>query len=244
MQYESTDGYEPGSMEDDIFLSDVPPSVMLESIKTQFDDPSLDNKTDYVTTFIDTYESSKEECEDEDEEKQLREIKNKFYAEIRHLFRDNLNLGFPDFEDLSESEQDGLIRFSYRYFILHMKKNFSHLVQNYIDKYKDEVLGICEKKKDVTTLAYKKDISDPNDLLILSNIPAIVRHVLAVEFDVDEFLELSMGKHDYECEYVNQAYDDVRITGNFIEQYMNQIDQTMISDIADKVRSKIFKRIR
>lgn len=244
MPYESTDGYEPGSMEDDIFLSDVPPSVMLESIKTQFDDPTLDNKTDYVTTFIDTYDSSKEECADEDEEKQLREIKDKFYAEIRYLFRDNFNLGFPDFEDLSESEQDSLIRFSYRYFILHMKKNFSHLVQNYIDQNRDEILNICEKKKDVTTLAYKKDVTDPDDLLILSNIPAIVRYVLGAEFDVDQFLELSMGKHDYECEYVNQAYDDVRITGNFIEPYMKQIDQTLISDISDKVRSKMFKRIR
>ena len=244
MQYESTDGYEPGSMEDDIFLSDVPPSVILESIRTQFEDPSLDNKTDYVTNFIDTYDSSKEECADDDEVNQLHDIKNNFYAEIRHLFRTNLNLGFPDFEDLGESEQDELIRFSYRYFILHMKKNFSHLVQNYIDKHRDDILNICEKKKDVTTLAYKKDISDPDDLLILSNIPAIVRHVIAVEFDVDEFLELSMGKHDYECEYVNQAYDECRITGNFIEQYMERIDQTMIADISDKVRSKVLKRIR
>ncbi len=244
MSYESTDGYEPGSMEDDIFLSDVPPSVMLESIRTQFDDPTLDNKTDYVTTFIDTYDSSKEECEDEDEVKQLREIKENFYAEIRQLFRDNFNLGFPNFEDQSESGQDSLIRFSYRYFILHMKKNFSHLVQNYIDNNRDEVLSICEKKKDVTTLAYKKDASDPDDLLILSNVPTIVRYVLGMEFDVDDFLELSMGNHDYECEYVDQAYDDVRITGNFVSQYMKMIDQVLIQDISDKVRSKLLKRIR
>lgn len=242
MPYESTDGYEPGSMEDDVFLSDVPVSLILESIKEQFEDPTSDIKTDYVSTFIDTWDYSKEECEDDDELRQLRQIKNNFYREIMKLFRENLNLGFPNFEDLSEDSQDDLIKFTYRYFILHIRKNFSHLVQNYIDQNREEILSICDKKKDVTTLAYKKDIDDPDDLLIITNIPEIVNHITQMDFDVEDFLTLSMGKHDYECEYVNQAYDDVMITGNFVEPYKNYVDSTFKSELIDKVRTKYFKK--
>lgn len=245
MPYESTDGYEPGSMEDDVFLSDVPVSLILESIKGQFDDPTSDIKTDYVSTFIDTWYYSKEECEDEDEVRQLYQIRTNFYVEMMKLFRETLNLGFPNIDDISdEGVQDDLIKFTYRYFILHIRKNFSHLVQNYIEKNRDEILSICDKKKDVTTLAYKKDIEDPDDLLILSNIPEIVDYVLDKDFDVDEFLKLSMGKHDYECEYVDGAYDDFQITGNFVEPYTNFVDNTFKSELIDKVRTKYFKKIK
>lgn len=245
MRYEGTDGYQAECLEDDIFLSEVPVSLIKESIHEQFDNPLI-NKTDYVSNFIDVCEVSREQLDDEDmdgdDKNALRHIREDFYVYLRQLFRDYLNLGFPNFEDLSEDEQDELMRNTYRYFILNIKKNYSRMVTHYIDSHKSEIESICEQKKDVTTMAYKKSIKNEYDLLVISNIYTVVPHILDSDIDVDEFLRNSCGKNDCECEYVMDAYDRFLITGNFIDRYREMIGSDLRATIANKVREKILKR--
>lgn len=241
-RYEGTDGYQAEALEDDIFLSEVPVSLIKESIQEQFLDP-MQNKTNYVSTFIDTYKVSVEQADDEDDLPYLRELKAEFYLFLRQLFRQHLSIGFPDFEDRDEDEQDQLMLCSYGYFILNIRKNFKRLALDYIDTYKDKVEEICVKHKDVTTIAHKKDIENEYDLLVLSNVYTIVESMMEDEdIDVDEFLRGSRGKNDYECEYVEEAYDDLKITGNFIEAYKEMLPRDFITNIATKVREKILKR--
>lgn len=243
MSYESMDGYEPQSLEADVFLSDVPISLIKENIKSQFDSP-MNNRMDYVTTFIDNYDFSKEQCTDDDELKVLRGAKDDLFSFIRSLFWDYLGISFPDFEDRDEDDQDELIRCTYRYFIINMKKNFVNMVLHYIDERKEEVLGICVKKKDVTTLAYKKQISNPDDVLILSNLNNVVKHVISSEIYADDFIRYSRRNNDYEGEYIETAFDEDKITGNFVPEYCRMVKSQLDIEIVNKVRQKIFNEGR
>lgn len=241
MTYETSEGYEPSSLEEDIFISDIPIGLTKENIKSQFQNP-MDNDIDYITTFIDSYDYSLENCEDPDEKSQLMTLRDDFFNFVRELFQEYMGIGFPDFDEHDSETQNDLILCAYRYFIINIRKNFVHLVLNYIDKRKNSVLELCDKKKDVTTLAYKKEIQDPDDLLIISNINEIVRFIINSEFDVGEFLSLARKKNDYEAEYVDQAYDDVRITGNFTSRYRSMFDDEYLVSIVNKIRQKILKR--
>lgn len=241
MAYETIDGYSPSSLEDDIFLSDIPISLTKENIKAQFRNP-LGCDTDYITTFIDTYEYSLENCDDEEDRRDLIDLRNDFFVYVRELFKEHLGIGFPDFEERDVETQNELILCTYRYFIINIKRNFVRLVLNYIDTRKNAVLALCDKKKDVTTLAYKKEIQDPDDLLIISNINEIVKFVINSEFDVTEFLKLARKTNDYEAEYVDDAYDNVELTGNFTSKYRLMFDNDYIVSIVNKVRQKILKR--
>ena len=241
MTYETNDGYEPSSLEEDIFISDIPIDLTKENIKYQFQNP-MDNDIDYITTFIDSYDFSMENCGDPDEKKRLIELRDDFFSFVRTLFKEYLDVGFPDFEDHDMETQNDLILCAYRYFVINIKRNFVHLVLNYIDKRKNSVLELCDKKKDVTTLAYKKEIQDPDDLLIISNINEIVRFIINSEFDVGEFLSLARKKNDYEAEYVDDAYDNVHITGNFTSKYRSMFDDEYLVSIVNKIRQKILKR--
>ena len=58
--YDNTDD------EEELFLSEVPISLLQHSIETQFDDPLENRKRDYIQSFINKYEFSKENMLDDD----------------------------------------------------------------------------------------------------------------------------------------------------------------------------------
>lgn len=245
MAWETNEGYEPQSLEDDIFLSDIPVPLTLENLKSQFENP-IDNKNDYISVFIDDYIYSREQCVDEDELAQLRDIRNGFYVEVMKMFKKYLNIGLPDFEDKSEDEQDLLIKGVYRYFIINIKRNFNQYIMNYIEENKKELLSICERKKDITTLAYKKELDDPEYLAIIANIHDVITTALEDDVDVEDFLRLSDKHHEWENSFINASYDDCSITGNFVDKYKAIIanNEEYRSDLDVKIRNKIFKKVR
>ena len=45
-----------------------------------------------------------------------------------------------------------------------------------------------------------------------------------------------------ELEYVQSAYNDFELTGNFIEKYLDMIDDDFLTEIQSKMRNKILKK--
>ena len=45
-----------------------------------------------------------------------------------------------------------------------------------------------------------------------------------------------------ELEYVKNAYEEMELTGNFIENYLNMIDDEFLSEIQSKIRNRILKK--
>lgn len=237
--------YKPNDISSDMFLSEIPLSLMKENIISQFNDPLEHRKKDHITTFIAMYKYSEENVdayEDEDED-HIVELRDDFYVFIRNLFEEYLGLGFNNFEDLSKDDQDDLIHFTYRFFLINIKKNFISYLRTCIDDEKDNYVYDEDKKKDVTSLSFKKEVTDERDIYILSNLGDIIDDILHRDITVDDFLDKCDDEEScMETRFVKAKFDDFEITGNFVEKYIDMIDSDFKSEIESKIRNKILKK--
>ena len=236
--------YFPMDIDDELFLTDVPLNVIENSLSTQFDDPLEYRKNDYVQSFITKYNFSRENYREEDL-MDLDSIRDEFVSFMLEKFDTYFNVGFVDFDSLDEEHQHEAIHLIYRFFIKNIKKNFVNITWNYIQKRKKEIQEIVEKKKDVTTAAFKQEINNEYDIQVLSNMSKIIDYVFAqirLSDDVDIFFKWCQGD-DYilELEYIKMMYSKMKVTGNFIDKYIDMIDDDFKSEIQSKIRNKILR---
>lgn len=229
---------------EDSFLSQVPVALIEENILTQFRNP--DNfRSDYIASFISSYKYSKEMVEDDDEMTELRSHHEEFMNFMKDTLFEKLGIGIDNFEEMSEEEQEDLIHFTYRFFIINMKHNFFNLFLNYINKNKESLIEKAVRRKDVTSQAFKKEISD-EDTIILANLADIMNYVMNEEnLTVDDFFELCEGDApSTELTLVSEYYDDFILTGNFIEKYVRMLRIPMRIRIEGDIRNRILKKYR
>ena len=236
--------YFPMDIDDELFLTDVPLNVIENSLSTQFDDPLEYRKNDYVQSFITKYNFSRENYREEDL-MDLDSIRDEFVSFMLEKFDTYFNVGFVDFDSLDEEHQHEAIHIIYRFFIKNIKKNFVNIIWNYIQKRKKEIQEIVEKKKHVTTAAFKQEINNEYDIRVLSNMSKIIDYVFAqirLSDDVDIFFKWCQGD-DYilELEYIKMMYSKMKVTGNFIDKYIDMIDDDFKSEIQSKIRNKILR---
>ena len=236
--------YFPMDIDDELFLTDVPLNVIENSLSTQFDDPLEYRKNDYVQSFITKYNFSRENYREEDL-MDLDSIRDEFVSFMLEKFDTYFNVGFVDFDSLDEEHEHDAIHIIYRFFIKNIKKNFVNITWNYIQKRKKEIQEIVEKKKDVTTAAFKQEINNEYDIQVLSNMSKIIDYVFAqmrLSDDVDIFFKWCQGD-DYilELEYIKMMYSKMKVTGNFIDKYIDMIDDDFKSEIQSKIRNKILR---
>jgi hypothetical protein len=238
-------GYEPTDLEDELFLSEVPVELLQESIESQFKDPLEYRKKDYVQTFITKYEFSKENML-EDDANMLEITRDKFLLFLETIFNEYLSVGFNDYEDMDVEDQNELFHHTYRFFLKNIKKNFVNIVINWIEESKDHILSNYEKKKDITFLNFKAELDNDFDVIVLSNLGNIINEIITYlrsMNDVDEFFRLcESDEAQLELECVKHYYDEMTLTGNFIENYVDMIDGDFQSEIQSKVRNRILKK--
>lgn len=239
--YESTD------IEDELFLAEVPLNLLQKSIESQFEYPVEYRKRDYIQSYITKYDFSKNNLEG-DELEELYEMRDRFFAFIINIFDVYLGVGFPELEDMNDEDAHDLILQTYRFFIKNIKKNFVNLIVNYINQNMEDLINdndLCPKKKDVTTLSFKSEIENENDVIILSNLGDIINYILEQDFSVDDFFNLIKSEGNcLETEYVEEKFDENLITGNFVEKYINMITNSddFKVEIESKIRNKILKK--
>lgn len=236
--------YNPNEVDSEIFLSELPLSLMQETIRNQFEEPMEYWKNDYLQTFFNKYEFTKENMTEEDEE-EVEELYTGFISFMENIFKEFLGIGIPNLDDMDEEDQEEIIRFIYRYFIIDIRKNFVNLIYNYIKDRKESIAERMEKKKDVTSLSLKKYVTDEDDIIILSNLSEVINDILSEEFTIDEFFKYSRtDKNELEIDFVSDRYDSCDITGNFVTKYIEMIDEDLKVEIECKVRNKILKKYK
>ena len=237
-------GYNPNEVDSEIFLSDIPLSLMKETIRNQFEEPFEYRKNDYLQTFFNKYEFTKENMTEDDEE-EVEELYSGFISFMEEIFKEFLGIGIPNLDDMSEEEQEEIIRFIYRYFIIDIRKNFVNVIYNYIKERKEKIAERMDKKKDVTYLSLKKYVDDEDEIVILSNLGEVINDILSEEFTIDEFFKYSRtDKNELEIDFVSDRYDTCDITGNFVSNYINMVDEELKMEIECKVRNKILKKYK
>lgn len=235
--------YEPSDINDEMFLSDVPVDVLKESITTQFENPLEYRKRDYLQSYITKYVISKDNM-DEDELETLQKLDDGFISFMCSVFDKYLDISINDIDQLPTEDQHELLQLVYRFFIKMIKKNFVNVVINYIDRNKEDLCDLLPKKKDVTTMTFKAEIDDDNDVLILANLKDVIRIILLeTDFGVDEFLDLCIPNgYSLEYEFVKSKFDDFTLVGNFVEKYVGMIDLDFFNQLESKIRNRILKR--
>jgi hypothetical protein len=235
--------YEPSDINDEMFLSDVPVDVLKESITTQFENPLEYRKRDYLQSYITKYVISKDNM-DEDELETLQKLDDGFISFMCSVFDKYLDISINDIDQLPTEDQHELLQLVYRFFIKMIKKNFVNVVINYIDRNKEDLCDLLPKKKDVTTMTFKAEIDDDNDVLILANLKDVIRIILLeTDFGVDEFLDLCIPNgYSLEYEFVKSKFDDFTLVGNFVEKYVKMIDLDFFNQLESKIRNRILKR--
>jgi len=238
--------YEPNEIENEIFLSDVPLQLMEENIKLQFQEPLEHRKNDLVQTFLNNFIYTKNTMT-EDDEYDVENINAKFISFMCEMFSTYLGIGLPTIEDMSEEQQQELIHYIYRFFIINIKRNFVNLILNYIEENKEYICENLPKKKDVTVLSLKKVVTDIDDITIISNLPEVIKNIFndPTIHDVETFLSMcEFGESNLEAEYINEHYDSFDITGDFTEKYCDMIDEDFKVNIECRVRNKILKKYK
>ena len=237
-----SDVFDTSEIDNELFLSSIPLNLIEEAIKSQFDDPLEYRKTDYIQSFLNKYQFSLDNMYEYDQN-ELNELHDDFINFIKTIFYEYLNIGMPNIEDRPEDDQHQLIHYTYRYFITNIKKNFTNLIINYIEKNKETISNLFVKKKDVIYLNFKSEISDEFDVLLLSNLYQIIEHILSNEYDIDTFFELTTSNDfSIELEFVKKSFDEYDLTGNFIQSYICMIDKSFRTELEGKVRNKILKK--
>lgn len=236
--------YLPSDIEDEIFLSEVPLELIEKAIQTQFMDPFEYRKKDYVQSFLTKYKFSQDNNFNTDEDRYtIEKYHDDFMGFMLGIFDIYLSLGFPDFDSKPEEDQHELIHMTYRFFIKNIKKNFVNLIMNYTNNNIEDLVEMLSKKKDVTSLNFKLEIENDNDVVILSNLSELIQYILNIDFSVDEFLELATGNDScLELEFVKEAFEDTDIVGNFISKYREMLDEYSLIELESKVRSRILKK--
>lgn len=234
--------FEPTPSDTEIFLSREPVNLTEEHIRNQFREPGA-LRFDYVGAFIQNYRYSVLQIETDDDESELEVLNDDFIRFMLNIFEKYLGIGFPDFDTKSYEEQHDLLHMTYRYFIINIKHNFSSFCLNYIFDNKRELAERQPKKKDVTTLNLKKDMIDPEDIAIISNLYEIVDEIIfQMDHDIDDFIANSDWKEPrLETDMIQENFDNFVITGNFYKNYARMVDTTLRKEIESKVRNKILK---
>jgi len=238
--------YQPTDLEDELFITEVPVNILIGSIESQFQEPLEYKKRDYVQAFIDKYNFSKQNML-EDDQNDVELYRDQFVAFLKEKFDEYLSIGFPDFDDKEQEESHEILHLVYRFFLKNIKKNFVHIIMNYLDEHKSELLSSYDlKKRDVTTLNFKAELNDDEDVLILANLRDLIDHILDIVSNIDdifEFFRLCEGDEaDLELIYVKKLFEDMEVTGNFIPSYCAMIDDNFRIELQSKIRSKILKK--
>ena len=93
--------YNPNEVDSEIFLSELPLSLMQETIRNQFEEPMEYWKNDYLQTFFNKYEFTKENMTEEDEE-EVEELYTGFISFMENIFKEFLGIGIPNLDDMDD----------------------------------------------------------------------------------------------------------------------------------------------
>ena len=240
--------YEPNDVDSDSFISELPMSLMKENIASQFEDPLEYRKKDYIQSFLSMYANAEDNLNvyEEGEKEELQEIKDDFYSFMHKIFMDYLGIGFVDFFDMPSDEQDDMIHYIYRFFIVNMKKNFTCFLLNYIDEHRGEFISDdYDKRRDVTTLSLKKDIDNPEDVYILANLGDVISDILRKDISCENFINnCDMDESCLETRFVKEKFNNDKFTGNFVEKYIDMLDDDFLLELELKIRNRILKKYK
>lgn len=221
-------------------LGDLPLELIKENITTQVDDP-LTYESDYCTEVYEAFAQAENEFGHIETYKQelLEQIDMFNLFLIDHLDK-KFMLGI-DLNSISDYEAKDMAKNCYNFFIVNLRENIKNFIFNYIVNNKMSLSMLFDeeyKRKDVTTINMKKKFKNKEDVLILSNLLDVINHILNLEFDPVDFVELCSEPEELVADYIKNATSSFIISGNFVPSVLNELKFSH-NDTIDEIASSI-----
>lgn len=238
------------STEMETLLAELPFDLIKESIIDQINDP-VNSSTNYIDVILDKCELYKDEFKENEELiSELNEKLIEFFTFIMENINNKFDLGLDVQEIATYTNAVDIGESIYKYFILRYHKNITRFFTKYIFNNKK---SICEyysdstnQKKDVSTLAYKKHIKNPEDLCIITNLSSIIKYIIDLETEPIDFIELSASSENYDASVIKELINSGRLIGNFVPAYIDLCVDShdyILDELHTDIRLKIMKKI-
>jgi hypothetical protein len=98
------------------------------------------------------------------------------------------------------------------------------------------------KKKDVTTMNYKKQLKNRDDVIIMSNLPSIIEFVRGLDTRAEDFISLTTNDNSFEGRYIKYLMDHGLLTGDFVDTYLRIVfdeNDYVLDEIQVELRMKL-----
>lgn len=228
-------------LEIETLLADLPFELLRENIKDQINNP-LDYTVNYINTITDKCTVFKSQYKDNEDA--IRSV-NSSLKEFFEFVLNQIDARFGLCLDLDNLEDEAVIELGesvYNFLILRYKKNITRFFYKYIIKNKKSLVEYYEKlgkKKDVTSISLKKQIKNKDDILLISNLPSVIKYILDLEIDPADFLKYAADDDNFDGIVVKKTVTDGIISGNFISKYFELILDSRNDDVLDEVQTDV-----
>lgn len=247
--YFDSDNYELAtSIETETLLADLPFNLIKESIKEQIKDP-VTSRTNYIDVIVDKCMVYKEQFStDEDLIREIDENLSDFFVFIMTEINNKFDLGLDIDEIAGYSNIVEIGSALYKYFIIRYRKNITKFFTKFIFQNKKRFLEFYNNKgeKDVSTLAYKKQLKNSEDLCIIVHLPDIIKYIISLDVDPMEFINLTAKEDNYEAYIVRGLIKSNKLIGSFVTPYINLCVDShdyLIDSLQTDIRMKILDKI-
>lgn len=221
-------------------LGDLPIDIIKENIKSQIDDPLIFT-TNHCDQVYETLDEAMDEIGHIDEYKnELIELRDDFNSFLITELDSRFMLGV-DLDNLQSYEMEEIGKHSYEFFVVNLKENITNFLMNYICLNKSYLASLFTdeyKRKDVTTNNMKKLTKNKDDVVILANIISVIYHILDLEIDPDDFMEMAVEPGEYSGEMVKEYVRSFKIANNFVYGLFNEVKYAH-NDVIDEFASEI-----
>ena len=238
------------STEMESLLAELPFDLLKESIVAQINDP-VNSTTNYIDVILDKCKLYEEEFRgNEDLINEMNEKLIDFFTYIMEQINTKFDLGLDIDTIVTTSDAVDIGESLYKYFILRYHKNITRYFTKYIFRNKkaicDHYSDASGQRKDVSTLAYKKQIKNPEDLCIITNLPSIIKYIISLDVEPIEFLDFSVSEDNYDGSVIRELIESGRLIGNFVPPYINlcvDSHEYILDELHTAIRLRIMKKI-
>lgn len=232
----------------DMLLSEMPIELIKENISEQIKSP-LSTRTNFISVLEDSYRIIDDLTHEnlDEREKLLNTIRDFFTFTLMEMDREyDLSIDL----DSITSDEDLINKTTaiYSFLILRYKKNICKFLYSFIKKNRKSILEQFQdvaKKKDVTSISLKKQIKNKDVILLISNLSTIIKYILSLEIDAEDFIQYACDDEYYEGSIVLNMVYNGEISNNFVGLYtqliMDEYD-SVLDEIQNEVKIKILKK--
>jgi hypothetical protein len=232
----------------DMLLVDLPFDLIKENLRYQINNPLATN-VNYIENVIDKFRVLRETYgENDDAIRNINSLTVSFFSFIIEEIDKKFDLSMEvDYNDIQETMETGEVL--YNFLILRYKKNITKFIYKFITKNKKRLVEEFEgqyKKKDVTSISLKKKIKNKDDVLILSNLPSIIKYIMNLDIEPLDFLSYATNDELYEGTYLTNMIYQGKLLGNFVDEYLNVIEgeyDYILDEVQTDVKLKLMKKL-